>query len=144
MRPLLACLLALACLPTRADIYKHVDEDGHVTYSNSARPGAKRIAVDPAPKTKAVSGAPKAKASSNPTPANFPKVDAGTQRQRDDVRRQLLLDELKSEEALLAAARSTLASRQAKPGPDTARLAESARLHEQNIEMLNKELANLK
>jgi hypothetical protein len=140
MRPLLACLLALACLPARADIYKHVDEDGHVTYSNTARPGAKRISIDPAPKAKAASGAPKAKASSTPTPAGFPKVDAGTQRQRDDVRRQLLLDELKSEEALLATARSALASR----GPDSARLAESVRLHEQNIGMLNKELANLK
>jgi hypothetical protein len=145
MRYLFAALLAWAVMPAQADIYKHVDEDGHVTYSNTPRPGAKRIIADPgSPKAKATSNAPRPKASSNPTPADFPRVDTSTQRQRDDVRRQLLLDELKAEQGLLATARSSLATKQGKPGPDTAKLDESIRLHEHNIEMLNKELAHLK
>jgi hypothetical protein len=133
--------LALVAPAALADIYKHVDADGHVTYSNSARPGAKRIIVDPAPA--ATSPAPTGKAKARaPTPENFPKVDAGTQRQRDGIRRQLLLEELKAEEALLAAARDALATKPGKSPGDSARLRDSVRLHEKNIEMLNKELAH--
>lgn len=143
MRLVLFISLALAALPVQADIYKHVDADGHVTYSNTPRPGAKRIITDPArPKAKAASAAPRARASS--TPADFPRVDPATQRQRDTTRRQLLLDELKAEEDLLAAARSALANAPSKSGSDAGKLAESLRLHEKNIEMLQKELAHIR
>lgn len=142
MHYVIAVILALVVMPAQADIYKFVDEDGHVTYSNTARPGAKRIITDRAsPKPTATSSSPRARASSNPTPASFPRVDTATQRQRDDVRRNLLVNELKAEEKLLATARSALSGKQ---GPDAAKLTESVRLHEKNIEMLNKELAHIK
>jgi predicted negative regulator of RcsB-dependent stress response len=88
-----------------------------------------------------------------PTPAGFPKVDAETQKGRDDMRRKVLADELAAEEKLLAEARTTyasgapipLAEEQANAGKyreRIARLRQSVQLHERNIEALKKELSN--
>ena len=125
---LIAGWICLACATAvHAEIYKYTDENGHVTYSNSPRAGAKSLQLSPG----------KAKAA---TPSHFPRVDKATQQQRDAMRRQLLLDELGNEQRSLAAARA--AARQ--PGADPGRQAEAMRLHEKNIEMLNKELARIK
>jgi len=91
-------------------------------------------------------------ARSTPTPAGFPKVDADTQRGRDDMRRKVLADELAAEEKLLAEARSTYANGAPVPLPEEqsnaakyqeriARLRQSVQLHDRNIEALKKELA---
>lgn len=145
MRPALLGLLVLAATPALADLYTYEDANGRKFISNHAMPGMKLISVvrDPS-KPKSTASAPRAKASSNPTPASFPRVDSGTQRQRDSARRQILEEELKTEEGLLANARTALSARQGKPGPDSAKLAESVRLHEKNVEMLKKELGYLK
>src|SRR5262249_22323507 len=90
---------------------------------------------------------------SAPTPAGFPKVDAETQRSRDDMRRKVLTDELSAEEKLLAEARALYAngaptplaeeqSNAAKYQERIARLRQSVVLHERNIEALKKELAS--
>ncbi len=90
-----------------------------------------------------------------PAPANFPKVDADTQRTRDDMRRKVLGDELASEEKLLAEARTLYAngaptplaeeqSNAAKYQERIARLRQSVLLHERNVEALRKELGNTK
>lgn len=125
-------LLCLACTTTvQAEIYKYVDESGHVTYSNTPQPGSKPLDMDGRPakaKTKA------------PSPYYFPRVDKATQQQRDSMRRQLLLDELQQEQRNLTAARAA----QRQPGADAGKAAETVRLHEKNIEMLNKELARIK
>lgn len=124
---LLACL-CLACAGTvQAEIYKYTDESGHVTYSNTPRDGAKALRL-PTGESKTAS------------PSHFPKVDKATQQQRDAMRKQLLLDELGNEQRNLNTARA--AARQA--GGDPGKLAETLRLHEKNIEMLNKELAHIK
>ena len=91
-----------------ADIYKYVDENGRVTYSNVPSKGAKKLDLDPltsvpAPKPRLRSDAPAAAASS--TPADFPKVDADTQKKRDTTRRGILEEELRSEEKMLEEAR---------------------------------------
>lgn len=143
---LAACLLAVA--DVRAEIYKFVDDNGQVTYTNMPRPGVKPQLVIPdiAPAGKLPPPAEgKAKAGARvPTPAYFPRVDTGTQRKRDDMRRQLLLEEMRSEERNLAAARSALAAAGRQPGADLNRLADAVRLHEKNIEMLNKELSHIR
>lgn len=148
MRFSLLAFLALVTLPATADIYTYEDDNGRKFITNHAMSGMKLISVVREPGksrgTASSGSAPRAKASSNPTPASFPRVDSSTQRQRDDVRRQLLQDELKTEEGLLANTRTALAAKQGKAGPDTAKLNESVRLHEKNIEMLRKELGNLK
>jgi hypothetical protein len=88
---------------------------------------------------------------STPTPAGFPKVDADTQKGRDDTRRKVLSEELAAEEKMLAAARAAYANGAPVPLPEEqanaekyreriARLRQSVGLHERNIEALKKEL----
>ena len=88
-----------------------------------------------------------------PTPAGFPKVDAGTQKGRDDIRRKVLSNELTAEEKLLAEARSKFRGSTPPPLPEEkadayadrlGKLRIEVTLHEKNIEALKKELAALK
>ena len=87
-----------------------------------------------------------------PTPSSFPKVDAGTQRSRDDLRRKVLQDELASEEKLLGEARLAWGDGAPAPLPEerasaqkyadrVARLRQTVQLHERNVEALRRELA---
>lgn len=148
-----AALLLLALAPAaQAEIYKFVDENGLVTYTNMPRPGAKPQMIIPEIPTappgapgKAAPAAGKAKPSGRiATPSYFPKVDVGTQRKRDDMRRQLLMEELRSEERNLAAAKSAFTAGSRQPGSDITKLLDSVRMHEKNIEMLNKELSHIR
>jgi len=88
----------------------------------------------------------------SPTPAGFPKVDAGTQKGRDILRNKVLTDELATEEKLLAEARTAYGDGTPPPLPDEkanaqkyadrlARLRQTVALHEKNIEALKRELA---
>lgn len=84
------------------------------------------------------------------TPANFPKVDRKTQKQRDAFRREILLRELAEERKSLAVAVSALAEqKQARvttaknPVQSTQRLKpyeDRVRVHQTNIANLQKEL----
>jgi hypothetical protein len=82
-----------------SDVYLCVDENGHKEYKNNgSTKGCKKvelpgITVVPAPTLKK----PVAK-----SPSDFPKVDDSTQKSRDNDRRQILQDELKSEQQKLA------------------------------------------
>lgn len=89
-------------------------------------------------------------ASAAPVPG-LPRVDAATQRGRDDLRRKVLQDELASEEKLLLEARSAFASgaptalpeekaQPAKYAERVARLRQAMLQHERNVELLRKEL----
>lgn len=73
----------------------------------------------------------KTSAAFNPTPADFPRVDASTQQQRDGTRRKILADELANERGALDQARS-------------AGKAADITLHEKNIQMLEREISNVK
>ncbi len=137
-------LLILAAAPAaHADIYKYVDADGNVTFTDRYRPGAVRVMSDFAP-ARGHTATPKARASRQPSPANFPRVTSDTQRRRDDLRRQILLDERAQESGLLTIAQAELSSGTRKPGSDLARLQASVRQHEQNLRMLDKELERLR
>jgi len=131
----------------QAEIYKFVDENGHVTYTNMPRPGARKLQLD-LPGSKPGAAEPKAEkkrsAAGTPTPGSFPRVDPGTQRKRDDMRRQLLVEELNSEQHNLSAAQSAYDSGRRQPGAELNRLIDAVHLHEKNIEMLNKELAHIR
>lgn len=131
-----------------AEIYKFVDENGFVTYTNMPRPGAKPQMVIPdisRPNAAPATTDKKARSSGKiATPGYFPKVDTGTQSKRDDMRRQLLVEELRSEERNLAASRSELSQGSRRPGADVGKLTEAVRMHEKNIEMLNKELSHIR
>lgn len=146
------CVSALA----HADIYKYVDEDGHVTYSNVPIKGAKRISVDP-PVTSGERAPSKARRARAETPAGFPKVDPQTQNQRDDKRRHILLEELENEKKALEEAKKAYAEGEATPEvyrtkdgrtfrnvakyeEKMQRLQASVDAHEKNIQLLQKEL----
>lgn len=135
----------------QADIYKYVDEDGHVTYSSTPIKGAKKLKLEPLPTM-----VPPARTTS---PADFPKVDRAKQKERDEMRRKILQDELDAEEKLLAEAQKSLeeASPEVFRGPDgrtyrnvakyeekIGKINEQIELHQNNIEALKTELSKLK
>lgn len=145
----------LSAFCVHAEIYKHIDESGRVTYSNIPIKGAKKLNLDPvtvvpAAKPKLVGTA------SSPSPAGFPKVDADTQKARDGMRHQILEEELAAEIRLLSESRQTLAEAEAaRAGKDASKLPtkylerlqqlkDSLSLHEKNIQALKIEIANLK
>ena len=142
LRVLLLCASAFLLTPASAEIYKYVDENGRVTYTNIPKKGSRKLDLDPV----AV-----AKTRHNTGPENFPKVDNQTQRKRDDVRKQILRDELGNEEKSLADAQKALQEGAATRFGDeirnpqkyqsrVAKLKENVSLHEKNILALKREL----
>ncbi|WP_333842787.1 DUF4124 domain-containing protein [Pelomicrobium sp.] len=132
----------------QADIYKYVDEEGRVTFTNIPRPGAIKLDIDTrpaAPPQPAARPAPRPTLRTAPTPANFPRVSREEQRQRDALRRQVLEQELATETRLLEQARRALAHARstAASAPQAQALAETVRLHEQNVNALQYELSLL-
>jgi hypothetical protein len=90
-----------------------------------------------------------------PTPTGFPKVDPGTQKGRDDVRRKVLNDELAAEEKLLTEARAAYADGAPQALPEEranvekyreriAKLRQAVGIHEKNVEALKKEIAAMR
>lgn len=146
-------LAALLCSPlVHADIYKCVDEAGHVTYTNSktSSKGCSVLARDQA--VSSVPGAARPAASSASSggaaggSAGFPRVDAGTQKARDTDRRRILEDELNSEQGALEAASRQLAEQDAsrRASERLQPLRDRIQLHERNVEALKREISNLR
>lgn len=119
-------LAVLSASNAQGEIYKHVDAQGRVTYSNVPMKGAIKLNLDPLTTVPA----PRARAST-PSPAGFPRVDNDTQKKRDDTRRKILEEELAAEEKLLGDAVK-------------GKSREDIELHEKNVSALKKELSNLK
>lgn len=135
-------LALLLALPAQAEIYKHVDSEGRVTYSNIPSKGAKKLDLGdvpgaiPAPRNGVVRSG--GGSSGNATPSSFPRVDVATQRSRDQTKLQILRDELGSEQKLLDSARQKLTA-----APADARQRDNVTMHEKNIEALQKEIARV-
>jgi len=141
--------MAMAAIAV-AEIYKHVDQEGRITYSNTPTKGAKRLYLDPA------AAQPKPAVA---TPDGFPKVARKVQQQRDMKRREILAEELATEEKLLSDARQAL--KKGEMSPEVSKISstqsrqnvinseeqmkkfrEQVLLHENNIVALKRELAN--
>lgn len=133
-----------------AEIYKHVDEEGRITYSNTPMKGAKKLYLDPSPPQLK----PRVAA-----PDSFPRVAHKVQQQRDLKRREILAEELAAEEKLLSDASLALKQGEANPKisktsptqsggqvinheEQVKRLREQVLLHENNIVALKRELLN--
>lgn len=142
----LVAVLALVALPAWADIFKCVDEEGHVTYSNIQSKGCRKLNLDP------VTTVPPPKATKSPTPPTFPKVDNDTQKARDEDRRRILETEMAAEQRNLELARKELSEQEAagddhgavRGGDRLQPLRERVTGHERNIEAIRKELGNLR
>jgi Domain of unknown function (DUF4124) len=166
VRALVWCLLLGPAVDAAAQgsVCKYVDADGNIVFSNlPPDKGMRKVSCmsgDEPPRrssnssntgTSTASGSAKSAA----TPGDFPRVDPGTQKGRDDVRRKVLGDELANEEQLLAEARVAYANGAPVPLPEEqanadkyreriARYRQAIQLHERNIEALKKELGNTK
>lgn len=147
-----------------AEIYKRVDADGRVTYSNVKTKGATRLELDPDANTIS-NDRPKTNTNKRTaTPEAFPKVDKQTQNKRDDKRKDILQSELESEKAALDQAKKAYAEGESKPEvyqkknangtTSTFRnvpkfdekmkdLQDDVDIHQKNIELLQKELDSL-
>lgn len=134
------CSLCYVCA-AQAEIYKRVDADGHVTYSSTPLKGSKKLHLAPLP-TLAPPRVRRTEAD------DFPRVDAATQKDRDNTRRQILEDELAAEEKALAEARTNLQESAENPGTRGSKAAQGSeasqvQTHEKNIEALRIELTKL-
>jgi len=141
--------IALAAATTGAHaqstIYKHVDESGHITYSNKPMKGATVIdlepitvipgtlggALQPQPQRMvALEKAPAAAEKSDLRPVaaivtplprtTLAAIEPQVQRKRDEERRRILEDELRQEESSLGTVRSSLLQEQQNPELTTA------------------------
>lgn len=149
---LLVCLILAA--PAQAAIYKYVDKNGEVTFTDVYKKGAQRVDLPSAPKPLAAKEKPSRGAAATPTPAGFPRVDSATQQRRDDLRRQILQDEISAERRAADEARRQLAlGERPQPGERATdpsyvtrvnNLRTAVQQHEQNVTAIQRELANLK
>lgn len=145
-----------------AVLCKYVDDNGHVTYSDSPVKGAKKtICFEPPPVPEPPPPPPASARSAPPQTANvpaarggLPNVDPETQRRRDDSRRKILEEELAAEERALAEARKALSEGEAtRLGSERnyqryldriQGLKDRVSQHERNVSALKQELANLR
>jgi len=154
----LGLIAGFTSLTAYADIYKQVDADGHVTYSNVPIKGAVKLNIEP---VDSGGGAEKSGRGKTATPANFPRVDQETQNQRDDKRKQILQEELSKENQALQDAKKAYAEGESNPEMFTSAngkrfrnvpkfdakmkpLQEDVTQHEKNVQLLQKELDGLK
>ena len=148
-------LLSLLAAPSaQAEIYKFVDESGQVTFTDVYTKGAKRIELPGAPAPLSPGGKAPSRAAVSPSPADFPRIDAGTQKRRDDIRRQVLQDEVAGERRNAEEARRQLSlGERLQPGERATdatyinrvkQLRANLQQHEQNVTSIQRELANLR
>jgi len=151
LNKLLMVVAAFFALPAWADVYKCVDDDGHVTYTNTKPSSkAKCSALSRDQRVSTVPG----RAAGTPSPAGFPKVDGDTQKARDNDRRKILEQELATEQKNLDQAKKELAEQEAVRTGDERNyqrvierlqpFKDKVALHERNLEALKKEIGNLK
>lgn len=118
----LPILILLGLLATAeiawAEIYKRIDENGRIVYSNIKTTGATRLDISPEvnsikderPKANSNTGLAK-----QATSESFPRVDKQTQGQRDDKRKEILMAELETEKQALLDAQQAYAEGESKP-----------------------------
>lgn len=97
-------LSLLAGLAQADEIYKYIDAQGHVTYTNIPTKGAQRLQLTPLSSYRQ-SGNNFAKKQGE---ASAAQVDSGTQKQRDTGRRKILEQELNNEQKALGEAQKAL------------------------------------
>jgi hypothetical protein len=124
-------VIATTSALAQTTIYKHIDDSGHVTYSNKPMKGAVVLDLEPltvidagpTATARAATEKPEApKADARPTVAvvtpiatALVAVEPQLQRRRDNDRRRILEDELQKEEDSLTTVRSSVSLEQQNP-----------------------------
>lgn len=162
-RMVLAAALLGAAAQAHAQLYVCSDAQGHKTYTDKRENAACKLLDLPGAMTEpprrsaplAAPSRPAAQAGSTPVAAGpFPRVDGLEQRARDLDRRQILQDELRSEEQKLAAQRQEFNEGQPeRQGNErnyatyqarVAQLKDNISRTQQNVEALKREIANIR
>jgi hypothetical protein len=158
MKPRYFIVLLSLCYTgwAQAEIYKRVDGDGHVTYSSTPLKGARKLKLQP---LTTMPPPPPMRERDNEGAADFPRVDSATQKRRDNTSKQILEDELATEQKALAEARKNLQDGSENPEVYTDKegkvyqnvakqnekmnfLHKQLQMHEKNIAALKTELSN--
>ncbi len=153
--PRLLLLLTLLAGTAHAQVFKCVDAEGRVTYTNdrNAAQGCTALSQD-----LPVSSVPSRPAAATPpasaTPGDFPRVAPGSQRERDNTRRQILEEELAQEERALADASKALAEQEAVRHGNERNyqrvldrlqpFKDKVELHQRNVDAIKRELRGLR
>ena len=161
---LAAGVLMSGAAAAQTTVYKCVDAQGRVEFTETGKKGCKALDLPgyipapperrgPAPGARASNPAPVA-ASPATSPSNFPRVDTSQQRARDDDRRGILTEELRAEEQKLAALRQTFNNGEperqgnernyAKYQERVAQMRDDISRTERNIEALRREISNIR
>ncbi len=158
-RPTTFVISLLLSTPCAAEqICRYEDADGKVTYSTAAVKGARKTRCfdqykPPAPPPRAAAAPGSSPKSASAAEASFPKVDAPTQKRRDDDRRRILEQELAEERDMLDKAKRALADAERVPADPLAPESRNTALrsardaltgHERNISAIEKELSRLR
>ncbi|MCB1909258.1 MAG: DUF4124 domain-containing protein [Rhodocyclaceae bacterium] len=155
---LLGLALAIFGSSASAGIYKCVDSQGRITYTNDVdnAKGCSKLDED-----LPVSSVPALKAPARPAPQaggtaerDFPRVSPDEQQSRDESRRSILDSELKAEQKALADAEKAFAEQDSIRFGDERNyqkkldrlepFKQQVELHRRNIEALQKEITNLR
>jgi hypothetical protein len=137
-------------------IYKCVDENGRIEFTDTVKRNCKVLDLPGTIAAPAPRRATPARAAAAPaaTPSDFPRVDGAQQRARDDDRREILNDELRSEEKKLAELRREFNNGEperqgnernyAKYQDRVVQMKDSIGRAEKNIDALKREIANIR
>lgn len=138
----------------QADIYKCVDDNGSVTYTNTKTAKgcsllSKDLPVSSVPGPQGGAAKP-----SSPQSGTFPRISDDTQKSRDTDRRRILNEELATEEKALEESRKVLEEQEAVRSGDERNYQrvldrlqpykDKVDLHQRNVDALKREIANLR
>jgi hypothetical protein len=142
----------------QGDVFLCVNDKGLKEYKNTGETkGCKRVDLQgvtmiPSPYKRPLVQTVAARASASPS--DFPRIDSGTQKARDNDRMQILLDEMKTEEKKLAELKKEFNNGEperqgnernyVKYQERVASMKEDIDRTEKNIEALKREIGNLK
>jgi hypothetical protein len=139
-------LLAMAAFPASAEPWLCTEPDGNKAFNYDPQSAQRRECVDQ-PLSRGYVRRATPRTDDYASPADFPRVDAKTQKRRDVARREILKRELIEEQKALAdAIREMVEARQVRvgaAGPAPAalkRYEDRIRVHQTNIANLQKEL----
>ncbi len=153
MRWLLAWVLGVWIVGAQAEIYKHVDANGVVTYTDYPMRGAQRLHIGKEGANWGKAGVQPATGHASYARENvvMPAIETATQKKRDNLRRDVLQDELTKEQQALDQAKSALAKADDSDAPagsaawrtKQVKLSDAVRLHTDNVEALQRELQRI-
>ena len=167
---LAAGLMMTGAAQAQTTVYKCTDAQGRVEFTDTNKKGCKALDLPgyiPAPPPRVAPAAPAAPAARTtsptgnanaaaaaPSPSDFPRVDTGQQRARDNDRREILNEELRAEEQKLAEQRREFNNgdpprngnerNYTKYQERVGQMREDIGRTERNIEALRREIGNIR